>query len=35
MTGLGAPIWVAETLLLVAVVLIVRYTYSLYKEETV
>ena len=35
MTGLGAPIWIAETVLLAAMVLIARYTYTIYKEENV
>ena len=34
-TGLGTPVWVAEIVLLIAVVLIAHYTYTLYKEETV
>ena len=32
-TGLGAPIWIVETLLLVAVVFVAHYAYKLYKEE--
>lgn len=32
-TGLGAPIWIVETLLLAAVVFVARYAYKLYKEE--
>ena len=32
-TGLGAPIWIVEVLLLIAVVFVARYAYKLYKEE--
>ena len=32
-TGLGAPIWIVEVFLLVAVAVVACYTYKLYKEE--
>ena len=32
-TGLGAPVWIVEVLLLAAVVFVARYAYKLYKEE--
>lgn len=32
-TGLGAPVWIVEVLLLIAVVFVARYAYNLYKEE--
>ncbi len=32
-TGLGAPIWIVETVLLVAVAFVACYIYKLYKEE--
>ncbi|MBQ8633640.1 MAG: YhfC family intramembrane metalloprotease [Lachnospiraceae bacterium] len=32
-TGLGAPVWIVEVLLLIAVAFVARYAYKLYKEE--
>ena len=32
-TGLGAPVWIVEVLLLIAVVFVARYAYNLYKKE--
>ena len=34
-TGLGAPVWMVEVLLLIAVAFVAHYAYQLYKEETV
>lgn len=32
-TGLGAPVWIVEVLLLIAVAFVARYAYNLYKKE--
>ncbi|MBQ7864328.1 MAG: YhfC family intramembrane metalloprotease [Lachnospiraceae bacterium] len=32
-TGLGAPVWIVEVLLLIAVAFVAHYAYKLYKEE--
>ena len=32
-TGIGAPVWIVEVLLLIAVVFVARYAYNLYKKE--
>jgi len=31
--GLGTPIWIVETVLLISVVCIALYAYKLYKED--